>query len=231
MISKFTAAAFSTLLFSSVAALNHRHNQETLSTPLSIDELVAETQWRVRETYGENSDEWQFLNMFANDMLPQTDSTEDAGTLLADGLTALKQSYDTSATQLFEDHATIQRFAQKTGVLSIGKDTPCSTQEACDKLSKAMNACNTARSLADNVYGSYLTATNVMNIMISVLCACIFIGPAHVCALRNFPYTCTFPYQVFGTFMQGSSSVFEVQKSLSSLCRMSTDPNIIPKIG
>lgn len=201
----------------------------TPEVPTTLEELINETQWRVCETYGTESPENVFLENFSSDILKHTHSSQDINNRIAEGLMTLKKTYDHSKQKLLDNHEEIQRFAQTLGV--IGDDTPCSTEESCQKLSKAMNACNTARSMAADVYSSYLTATNVMNIMISILCACIFVGPAHVCALRNFPYTCTFPYQVFGTFMQGSSSVFEVQKSLSSLCRMSTDPNIIPKIG
>lgn len=37
---------------------------------------------------------------------------------------------------------------------------------------------------ANNIF---MIITHVLNTMMSVLCACIFVGPVHVCALKDFP--------------------------------------------
>lgn len=126
-----------------------------------------------------------------------------------------------------------QRFAQlKDGNVedSQNHDVPCDSADGCKRLSQVMNACETARGQCYSIYTTYNQVTNVCNQIISALCACIFVGPAHICALKNFPYTCVFPYQVFSTFATGSSSVWEVIKTLSSLCRFHADPHLLPKI-
>lgn len=114
---------------------------------------------------------------------------------------------------------------------TIFRDVPCTSTADCDRLNKLINACSDAKSVAYNIYGTYNQITLVLNQVMAVLCACIFIGPAHICALRRFPYTCVFPYQAFSTFLTGSSSVWEVAKTLTSLCRMHGDPRLIPGIG
>lgn len=50
-----------------------------------------------------------------------------------------------------------------------------------------MNICTYVRSGADFAYDIFLVTTHVVTVMMAVLCACIFIGPVHVCALKNFP--------------------------------------------
>ncbi|XP_954332.1 uncharacterized protein TA20855 [Theileria annulata] len=66
-------------------------------------------------------------------------------------------------------------------------DTPCSTQASCDKLAMLMNLCSYIRSGVGFAYDIYATMIHVLGNMLSVLCGCIFVGPAHVCLLKNFP--------------------------------------------
>lgn len=50
-----------------------------------------------------------------------------------------------------------------------------------------MNICTYIRGGADFAYDIFLVTTHVVTTMMAVMCACIFIGPVHICALKNFP--------------------------------------------
>ncbi|XP_053990876.1 uncharacterized protein LOC128882983 [Hylaeus volcanicus] len=114
---------------------------------------------------------------------------------------------------------------------SSSQDVPCDNDRDCERLNKQIiNSCDDARKICYSMYGTYNQVTNVLNQVVSVLCACIFAGPVKLCALKSFPYTCVFPYQVLSTFSTGSGSVWEAIKTLSSLCRFHTDPRITPKL-
>eukprot|EP00375_Theileria_parva_P003258 XP_765939.1 hypothetical protein [Theileria parva strain Muguga] len=72
-----------------------------------------------------------------------------------------------------------------------GTDTPCRTQASCDKLAMLMNLCSYIRTGVGFAYDIYATMIHVLGNMLSVLCGCIFVGPAHVCLLKNFPVKIT----------------------------------------
>ncbi|VWU50955.1 conserved protein, unknown function [Hepatocystis sp. ex Piliocolobus tephrosceles] len=116
-------------------------------------------------------------------------------------------------------------------VLNLEKaDTPCNTEGECKKLQNIMNICTYIRGGADFAYDIFLVTTHVVTIMMAVMCACIFIGPVHVCALKNFPYTCKLPYPVFSTLFMGTSAIWEVVKSASSICKIYGDLSILSKM-
>ncbi|KAI4836548.1 hypothetical protein MKS88_004345 [Plasmodium brasilianum] len=110
----------------------------------------------------------------------------------------------------------------KPQILDLDADTPCNTEAECKKLENMMNICTYVRGGADFAYDIFLVTTHVVNSMIAVLCACIFIGPVHVCALKNFPYTCKLPYPVFSTLFMATSAVWEV---ICPLCQKWEEKN------
>ncbi|KOB59195.1 hypothetical protein PFHG_00952 [Plasmodium falciparum HB3] len=87
-------------------------------------------------------------------------------------------------------------------------------------ISNMMNICTYIRGGADFAYDIFLVTTHVVTTMMAVMCACIFIGPVHICALKNFPYTCKLPYPIFSTLFMATSAVWEVVKAATSLCRV-----------
>ncbi|SCO93821.1 conserved Plasmodium protein, unknown function [Plasmodium malariae] len=118
----------------------------------------------------------------------------------------------------------------KPQILDLDADTPCNTEAECKKLENMMNICTYVRGGADFAYDIFLVTTHVVNSMIAVLCACIFIGPVHVCALKNFPYTCKLPYPVFSTLFMATSAVWEVVKAATALCRVYGDLSVMSKM-
>ncbi|CAG9473503.1 conserved Plasmodium protein, unknown function [Plasmodium vivax] len=119
----------------------------------------------------------------------------------------------------------------KPQLLDLNADTPCNTEAECKKLENMMNICTYVRGGADFAYDIFLVTTHVVTSMMAVLCACIFIGPVHVCALKNFPYTCKLPYPVFSTLFMATSAVWEVVKAATALCRVYGDLSVMSKMA
>ncbi|GAW82334.1 hypothetical protein, conserved [Plasmodium gonderi] len=119
----------------------------------------------------------------------------------------------------------------KSELLALNADTPCNSESECKKLENMMNICTYVRGGADFAYDIFLVTTHVVTSMMAVLCACIFIGPVHVCALKNFPYTCKLPYPVFSTLFMATSAVWEVVKAATALCRVYGDLSIMSKMA
>ncbi|KAL8272829.1 hypothetical protein Esti_003216 [Eimeria stiedai] len=57
----------------------------------------------------------------------------------------------------------------------------------CKKLEHLVNRCNYARQGAMFASNLFNTVTHVLNGLISVMCGCLFVGPVHLCVLKNFP--------------------------------------------
>ncbi|CRH01170.1 conserved Plasmodium protein, unknown function [Plasmodium relictum] len=119
----------------------------------------------------------------------------------------------------------------KPEISDLRADTPCNTEAECKKLENMMNICTYIRGGADFAYDIFLVTTHVVTSMMAVLCACIFIGPVHVCALKNFPYTCKLPYPVFSTLFMATSAVWEVVKATTVLCRVYGDLSVMSKMS
>ncbi|CRG94951.1 conserved Plasmodium protein, unknown function [Plasmodium gallinaceum] len=119
----------------------------------------------------------------------------------------------------------------KPEISDLRADTPCSTDAECKKLENMMNICTYIRGGADFAYDIFLVTTHVVTSMMAVLCACIFIGPVHICALKNFPYTCKLPYPVFSTLFMATSAVWEVVKATTALCRVYGDLSVMSKMS
>ncbi|SOV17471.1 conserved Plasmodium protein, unknown function [Plasmodium sp. DRC-Itaito] len=119
----------------------------------------------------------------------------------------------------------------KPDISDLTADTPCNTEAECKKLENMMNICTYIRGGADFAYDIFLVTTHVVTTMMAVMCACIFIGPVHICALKNFPYTCKLPYPIFSTLFMGTSAVWEVVKAATSLCRVYGDLSIMSKMA
>lgn len=128
----------------------------------------------------------------------------------------------------FEEYKQITELRPEISDLSA--DTPCNTEAECKKLQNMLNICTYVRGGADFAYDIFLVTTHVVTTMMAVLCACIFVGPVHVCALKNFPYTCKLPYPVFSTLFMASSAVWEVVKATTSLCRIYGDLSVMSKM-
>lgn len=118
----------------------------------------------------------------------------------------------------------------KPEITELNADTPCNSEAECRKLEHMMNICTYVRGGADFAYDIFLVTTHVVTTMMAVMCACIFIGPVHVCALKNFPYTCKLPYPVFSTLFMATSAVWEVVKATTALCRVYGDLSIMSKM-
>ncbi|SBS86211.1 conserved Plasmodium protein, unknown function [Plasmodium ovale curtisi] len=126
----------------------------------------------------------------------------------------LKEIEAQYVTPNFEQYKQVTEL--KPPILDLSADTPCNTEAECKKLENMMNICSYVRGGADFAYDIFLVTTHVVTIMMAVMCACIFIGPVHVCALKNFPYTCKLPYPVFSTLFMATSAV----KASTVLCRV-----------
>ncbi|UVC49422.1 hypothetical protein MACK_003253 [Theileria orientalis] len=115
--------------------------------------------------------------------------------------------------------------------LHLYTDTPCSTQAGCDKLEMLMNLCSYIRGGTSFAYDIFATMVHVLGNMLSVLCGCIFVGPAQVCLLKNFPYTCRIPYPAFSQLFQSTYGVWELVKITTNLCRVYGDIGFGSKFG
>lgn len=128
----------------------------------------------------------------------------------------------------------IERFTQIKAIAdSFGKntDTPCKTEAGCRRLEMLINMCTYIRGGTQFAYDIFATMVHVLGSMLSVLCGCVFIGPIHVCFLKNFPYTCRIPYPVFTSLFQGTTSVWQLVKTTTSICRIYADPGFGSKFG
>ncbi|SCM08546.1 conserved Plasmodium protein, unknown function [Plasmodium chabaudi chabaudi] len=141
-------------------------------------------------------------------------------------LKEIETQYVTPNFEAYKEITKLKPLAQE-----LDADTPCNTEAECKKLENMMNICTYVRSGADFAYDIFLVTTHVVTVMMAVLCACIFIGPVHVCALKNFPYTCKLPYPVFSTLFMATSSVWEVVKASTALCRVYGDLSIMSKMA
>ncbi|SCP05531.1 conserved Plasmodium protein, unknown function [Plasmodium ovale] len=141
----------------------------------------------------------------------------------------LKEIEAQYVTPNFEQYKQVTEL--KPPILDLSADTPCNTEAECKKLENMMNICSYVRGGADFAYDIFLVTTHVVTIMMAVMCACIFIGPVHVCALKNFPYTCKLPYPVFSTLFMATSAVWEVVKASTVLCRVYGDMSIMSKMA
>ncbi|AFZ80177.1 hypothetical protein BEWA_030300 [Theileria equi strain WA] len=84
----------------------------------------------------------------------------------------------------------IERFTQIKAIAdSFGEntDTPCRTQAGCRRLEILINLCTYIRGGTQFAYDIFATMVHVLGSMLSVLCGCVFIGPVHICFLKNFP--------------------------------------------
>ncbi|KEP60912.1 UNVERIFIED_CONTAM: membrane protein, putative [Hammondia hammondi] len=103
-------------------------------------------------------------------------------------------------------------------------DVPCNSDSSCKRLEHLVNTCNYARKGAMVASGMFNVVTHVLNTVMSVLCGCLFVGPVHLCVLKNFPYTCKLPYPVYSSLFMATSQVWEAVKATTSLCRVYGDP-------
>ncbi|PFH31937.1 putative membrane protein [Besnoitia besnoiti] len=101
---------------------------------------------------------------------------------------------------------------------------PCRDDASCKKLEHLVNTCNYARKGAMTASGMFNVITHVLNSVMSVLCGCLFVGPVHLCVLKNFPYTCKLPYPVYSSLFMATSQVWEAVKATTSICRVYGDP-------
>ncbi|CDR95698.1 membrane protein, putative [Babesia bigemina] len=107
---------------------------------------------------------------------------------------------------------------------SIYTDTPCSTQAGCDRLEMLVNLCSAIRGGSHLAYEIFVIMVHVLATMMAVLCGCLFTGPVRICFLQNFPYTCRIPYPVFSGLFQATTSVWQVVKVVTNICRIYGDP-------
>ncbi|CAX64310.1 hypothetical protein CYL21_1919 [Plasmodium falciparum NF54] len=141
-------------------------------------------------------------------------------------LKVIEQEYITPNYEQYKQVAKL-----KPDISDLTADTPCNTEAECKKLENMMNICTYIRGGADFAYDIFLVTTHVVTTMMAVMCACIFIGPVHICALKNFPYTCKLPYPIFSTLFMATSAVWEVVKAATSLCRVYGDLSIMSKMA
>lgn len=113
------------------------------------------------------------------------------------------------------------------------KKTLLADQAECDALAARMSMCSNVRNSTFQIYQTMSSITNVLSNVMMVMCACVFVGPVHICALSNFPYTCKLtkknlsgemPYGIYGTFINFLDSIWSVVKNLSTICNASLDP-------
>ncbi|XP_026191555.1 uncharacterized protein LOC34622564 [Cyclospora cayetanensis] len=105
-------------------------------------------------------------------------------------------------------------------------NVPCRDAASCKKLEHLVNRCNYIRKGAMVASNLFNAVTHVLNGVMSVLCGCLFVGPVHLCVLKNFPYTCKLPFPVYGSLYMGTAQVWEVVKATSNMCRMYGDPGL-----
>ncbi|GIX65969.1 uncharacterized protein BcabD6B2_54050 [Babesia caballi] len=121
----------------------------------------------------------------------------------------------------------LDRFSQIRALsqrVSLRTDTPCSTQAGCDGLEMLINLCTSIRGGVHKAYEIFVIMVHVLGTMMAVLCGCLFVGPARICFLQNFPYTCRIPFPVFSGLFQGTISVWQVVKVVTNVCRIYGDP-------
>ncbi|KAK1441996.1 hypothetical protein BgAZ_400260 [Babesia gibsoni] len=108
--------------------------------------------------------------------------------------------------------------------MKIYTDTPCSTQAACDRLEMMINLCSYIRGGTHMAYEIFVVMVHVLGTMMAVLCGCLFVGPTQICFLQNFPYTCRIPFPVFSGMFQATTSVWQLVKVATNICRIYGDP-------
>merc|ERR1719388_140606 len=70
----------------------------------------------------------------------------------------------------------------------------CQSQEECDAVAGAANACSKRRVDMLEAYEIGNTAVSVFGNTVATLCGCMFVSAADICVLQMIPYTCTLPY-------------------------------------
>ena len=95
---------------------------------------------------------------------------------------------------------------------------PCATQAECDAMDFKLNKCSHLRQSALKAYTGCNTVVMVMANMITVVCGCIFAGPAKVCVLRAIPYVCGFPFMAYEGVYGLSQSLWTAVSMLSATC-------------
>lgn len=121
----------------------------------------------------------------------------------------------------------LDRFSQIQSLskqVPISTDTPCSTHAGCDRLEMLINLCSYIRDGTHMVYEIFVIMVHVLATMMAVLCGCVFAGPAKICFLQNFPYTCRIPFPVFSGLFQATTAVWQLVKVVTNICRIYGDP-------
>lgn len=95
---------------------------------------------------------------------------------------------------------------------------PCATQAECDAMDFKLNKCSHLRQSALKAYAGCNTVVSVMANMITVVCGCIFAGPAKVCVLRGIPYVCGFPFMAYEGIYGLSQSLWTAVSMMSATC-------------
>ncbi|GFE53806.1 hypothetical protein protein [Babesia ovis] len=137
--------------------------------------------------------------------------------LIKEQFKALEDVHNTFVKPHLERFNQVKEISQQH---SIRTDTPCSTQAGCDGLEMLINLCSYIRDGSHTAYEIFVIVIHVLGTMMAVLCGCLFVGPARVCFLQNFPYTCRIPYPVFNGAFQSTISVWQLVKVVTNVCRI-----------
>ena len=149
------------------------------------------------------------------------------------GNVSIKNFIDTLEHQNLELSKQTER---KMGALSFLQDkakgidlsVPCYGTASCMLAEKAINACNFGRVLTMINYQTVNINAHILNVISSLLCACVYVGDSGICLLagKAFPI-CEQYHKSASSMFQSSVSSWEAVKAVTRKCAIHGDPKVV----
>jgi len=100
----------------------------------------------------------------------------------------------------------------------------CKTQEQCDAVASAANACSKRRIDMLQSYDDGCQAVGVMGNTIATLCGCMFVSAVDVCVLSPVPFICGIPYASYVPVFMSTRVLWGAVQLSTMLCAVVGSP-------